>query len=215
MTETRGKVLVVDDEASVRDVLCETLVEAGEEVISAADGYQALDLISASDVGVMLLDISMPGLSGLDVLAEVRARSPEMSVIMVTAIADLAIGVNAIKQGAYDYVTKPFDLDAIEAAVRRAHERRTLILLDRRHKQELDVKLREQDARLREQFAQLVEGLAREHELVLTVESLRPSKYGRKPASSLPPELRRRADSVERFVEALQAAVRSGSLAPR
>ncbi len=122
MEETRAKVLVVDDEESVRDVLCETLVEAGEEVISAADGQDALDLLSASDVGVMLLDIRMPGLSGLDVLREVQVRSPATCVIMVTAMADLATGVNAMKQGAYDYVTKPFDVDAIATAVRRAHE---------------------------------------------------------------------------------------------
>ena len=141
MEATRAKVLVVDDEESVRSVLCETLVEAGEAVISADDGQQALELLSAGDVGVMLLDIGMPGLSGIDVLAEVRAQSPEVSVIMVTAIADLATGVNAIRQGACDYVTKPFDVDVIATAVQRAQERRVLFLLDRRHKREVEEKL--------------------------------------------------------------------------
>lgn len=215
MNEAKAKVLVVDDEESVRCVLCETLVEAGEEVISAADGQEALDLLSTGDVGVMLLDISMPGLSGLDVLAQVRAQSPEISVIMVTAFADLATGVNAIRQGAYDYVTKPFDLDAIETAVRRAHERRNLILLDRRHKQELEEKLGKQAARLQAQFAQLVNSLAREHDLVLTVEILGRSKRDRGALSALPPQLRSPSGSVQRFAEALQAAIRSGSLSAR
>ena len=215
MMEARAKVLVVDDEESVRGVLCETLVEAGEEVISAADGQEALELLSTSDVGVMLLDIRMPGISGLDVLAEVHARSPEISVIMVTAIADLATGVNAIQQGAYDYVTKPFDLDVIATVVRRAFECRTLILLDRRHKQDLEEKLGEQAARIETQFAQLVNSLAREHDLVLTVENLGRSKWGTNAASALPEQLREPQGSVERFVEALQAAIRSGSLSAR
>ena len=212
---TRAKVLVVDDEEPVRSVLCETLVEAGEEVISAADGQEALELLSTDDVGVMLLDISMPGLPGLDVLAEVRSRSPETSVIMVTAVADLATGVNAIRQGAYDYVTKPFDVDAIATAVQRAHERRNLFLLDRRHKRELEEKLGEQADRLQAQFVQLISSLAREHDLVLTVESLGRSKRDRSALSALPPQLRSPQGSVRRFAEALEAAIRSGSLATR
>ena len=215
MNEARAKVLVVDDEESVRGVLCKTLVEAGDDVISAADGQEALDLISTGNVGVILLDVNMPGLSGFDVLAQVRAHSPDISVIIVTAIADLTTGVNAIRQGAYDYVTKPFDLDAISKVVRRAHEHRVIVRLDRDYQRRLDEKLRMQETRLREQFGQLVEGLAREHELVLTVETLGRSKFGRKGASALPPELQRHADSVERFVEALQAAIRSGSLVAR
>ena len=215
MEATRAKVLVVDDEESVRSVLCETLVEAGEAVISAADGQEALELLSTGDVGVMLLDVSMPGLSGIDVLAEVRAQSPEVFVIMVTAIADLATGVNAIRQGAYDYVTKPFDVDAIATAVQRAQESRVPFLLDRRHKQEVEEKLGEQADRLQEQFAQLISSLAREHELVLTMESLGRSKSDRGALAALPPQLRSRTGSVQRFAEALQAAIRSGCLRAR
>ena len=91
-----------------------------------------------------------------------------------------------------------------------------LILLDRRHKkQELEEKHGEQEDRLHEQFAQLVGSLAHEHELVLTVESLHGSKRGTNAASALPDQLRSPAGSVERFVEALQAAIRSGSLSAR
>ncbi len=89
------------------------------------------------------------------------------------------------------------------------------MLLDRRHKQELDEKLGEQAARIKAQFAQLVNSLAREHDLVLTVESLHGSKRGTNAASALPEQLREPQGSVERFVEALQAAIRSGSLTAR
>ena len=212
MVPARAKVLVVDDEESIRSVLRQALTDAGHHVLLASDGEQALELLRTNDIEVMLLDMRMPGLSGLDVLSEVQVWSPATCVIMVTAIAHVSTAVDAMKQGAYDYVVKPFDLDAIARAVQRALERRNLILLGRRHKQELEEKLGEQEDRLHEQSAQLVGSLAREHELVLTVESLHGSKRGTNAASALPDQLRSPAGSVERFVEALQAAIRSGSL---
>lgn len=132
MTEVRAIILVVDDEESVRTVLRRALESAGYHVLTAESGQMALDVMSQGKVEVMLLDVSMPGLSGLDVLTQVRARWPEISVIMVTGVADLATGVNAIKEGAYDYVAKPFDLDAIATVVRRARERRNLVSSEQR-----------------------------------------------------------------------------------
>ena len=215
MVPARAKVLVVDDEESVRGVLRQALTDAGHHVLAAENGQQALDVLSRSDIEVMLLDIRMPGLSGRDVLSEVQVRSPATCVIMVTAVADVSTAVDAMKQGAYDYVAKPFDLDDVIMAVQRAFERRTLMLLDRQHKRELEERLGEQETRLQAQFAQLVGSLAREHDLVLTVESLHSSKRGRNAESALPEQLRSPTGSVERFVEALQAAIRSGSLSAR
>ena len=215
MVPARAKVLVVDDEESIRSVLRQALTDAGHHVLLASDGEQALELLRTNDIEVMLLDMRMPGLSGLDVLSEVRVLSPDTCVIMVTAIAELSTAVDAMKQGAYDYVAKPFGLDDVTMAVQRALERRTLILLDRQHKRELEERLGEQEAQLHEQFAQLINSLAREHDLVLTVESLHRSKGGTRARSALPEQLRSPAGSVERFVEALQAAIRSGSLFAR
>ena len=215
MVPARAKVLVVDDEESIRSVLRQALTDAGHHVLLASDGEQALELLRTNDIEVMLLDMRMPGLSGLDVLSEVRVLSPDTYVIMVTAIAELSTAVDAMKQGAYDYVAKPFGLDDVTMAVQRALERRTLILLDRQHKRELEERLGEQEAQLHEQFAQLINSLAREHDLVLTVESLHRSKGGTRARSALPEQLRSPAGSVERFVEALQAAIRSGSLFAR
>ena len=215
MVPATAKVLVVDDEESIRSMLRQALTDAGHQVVAAETGQQALDVLSRSDIEVMLLDIRMPGLSGLDVLSQVAVRSPATCVIMVTAMADVSTAVDAMKQGAYDYVAKPFDLDDVIIAVQRATERRTLMLLDRQHKRELEEKLREQEARLHEQFAQLVGSLAREHDLVLTVDSLHSSKRGTDALLALPEQLRSPAGSVERFVKALQAAIRSGSLSAR
>jgi len=215
MVPASAKVLVVDDEESVRSVLRQVLADAGHDVLVAENGQQALDVLSRSDIEVMLLDIRMSGLSGLEVLSEVQVRSPSTCVIMVTAVAEMATAVDAMKQGAYDYVAKPFDLDDVTMAVQRALERRTLILLDRQRKRELEERLEEQEARLQAQFAQLLGSLVREHDLVLTVASLHDSKRGINAASALPEQLRSPAGSVERFVEALQAAIRSGSLSAR
>ena len=215
MVPARAKVLVVDDEESIRSVLRQALTDAGHQARAAENGQQALDVLSQSDIEVMLLDIRMPGISGLDVLSEVQVRSPDTCVIMVTAIADVSTAVDAMKQGAYDYVAKPFDLDDVIMAVQRATERRTLMLLDRQHKRELEERLREQEVRLQAQFVQLVGSFAREHDLVLTVESLHSSKRGTNATLALPEQLRSPAGSVERFVEALQAAIRSGSLSAR
>lgn len=215
MVPASAKVLVVDDEESMRSVLRQVLTDAGHDVLVAENGQQALDVLSRSDIEVMLLDIRMPGLSGLEVLSEVQVRSPSTCVIMVTAVAEVATAVDAMKQGAYDYVAKPFDLDDVTMAVQRAYERRTLVLLDRKHKRELEEQLGDQEARLNEQFAQLLRSLIREHDLVLTVESLHGSKRDTNAASALPEQLRSPAGSVKRFVEALQAAIRSGSLSAR
>ncbi len=215
MVPATAKVLVVDDEESIRSVLRQALTDAGHHVVAAETGQKALDVLSRSDIEVMLLDIRMPGLSGLDVLREVAVRSPATCVIMVTAMADVSTAVEAMKQGAYDYVAKPFDLDDVIIAVQRATERRTLMLLDQQHKRELEERLGEQEARLHEQFAQLVGSLAREHDLVLEVESLHSSKRGTDNLLALPEQLRSPAGSVERFVKALQAAIRSGSLTAR
>ena len=150
MAQARAKALVVDDEESIRTVLRQALTDMGLDVLTAETGQQALDVLSRSDIEVMLLDIRMPGMSGLEVLSKVQAQSPDTCVIMVSAIAEVGPAVAAMKQGACDYVAKPFDLDDVIMAVQRAIERRTLILLDQRHKRELEPRSGEQEARLSE-----------------------------------------------------------------
>src|SRR5204862_3004743 len=93
----------------------------------AASGQQALDILRDTDYDVILLDITMPGLSGLDTLREIRKLEDPPEVIMLTADTSLSTGIEAMRQGAYDYLTKPATLDEMEAVIRKADEKRRLV----------------------------------------------------------------------------------------
>ena len=202
MNYANARVLVVDDEESIRDVLKRALVDDGYQVSVASGGQQALDALSQSDIEVMLLDIRMPGLSGLEVLSKAHDRWPDTSVIMVTAIADVRTAVGVMKQGAYDYIAKPFDINEVTTTVHRALERRRLVLLDRQHQRVLEERLKEQAIRLREQFAELVQALGREHAWLFSTDEI--TKVERERAlADLPPELQKPISSVADFKEAL------------
>jgi two-component system, NtrC family, response regulator AtoC len=121
----RGTVLVVDDEESVRLSLC-SILEGTYDVLEAADGRQALDILGTDTVDLVLLDQRMPGESGIDVLQHVKAIDPTIVVVLATAVRDLKTAVEAIKRGAYDYITKPFDVEEIVLLVHRALEKRAL-----------------------------------------------------------------------------------------
>ena len=202
MNYVKARVLVVDDEESIRDVLKQALADDGQQVSVASSGQQALDALSQSDIEVMLLDIRMPGLSGLDVLRKAHDRWPDTSVIIVTAVGDVRTAVDVMKQGAYDYIAKPFDLNEVTIAVHRALERRRLVLLDRQHQRVLNERLKEQAVRLREQFAELVQALGREHARLFSTDEI--TKVERERAlADLPPELQKPISSVADFKEAL------------
>jgi len=117
-------VLVVDDEAAVRFTLASALEAPGFEAIEASSGAEALGLVD--DVDVVLTDLVMPGMDGLALLAAIRARDPELPVILLTAQGSERTAVQAMKAGAYDYLTKPFHVDEVRLAVTRAAEARRL-----------------------------------------------------------------------------------------
>lgn len=212
MMETRGKVLVVDDEEPVRNLLRRTLEEAGYHVTTAAAGEEALDKVSRRETEVMLLDVKMPGLSGLDVLQKVMKDYPDTSVVMVTAVADAQTAVDAMKAGAYDYLTKPFNVGDVALRVRNAIEKRRLVLRGKEYQRELEERVQEQAVRLREQFSQLIQALAREHTLLFALEGKAGSKGRRAPLPGMPAELQSPTSSVEEFAKALLEAIKSGSL---
>ncbi|MBI4611138.1 MAG: sigma-54-dependent Fis family transcriptional regulator [Candidatus Rokubacteria bacterium] len=120
------KVLVVDDEPDMRWLLTSVLRDQDFEVATAEDGQAALEQISREPPDVVLLDLKMPGLDGLQVLERANAADPHMPVVIVTAYGDLPSAVQAMRLGAYDYLTKPFDHDEILFTVRRALEKREL-----------------------------------------------------------------------------------------
>jgi DNA-binding NtrC family response regulator len=121
----RGTVLVVDDEegvrASVRAILEETC-----EVLEAENGSEALEILKVREVDLVMLDQRMPGEAGIDVLPRVKAVDPSTLVVLATAVRDVRTAVEALKRGAYDYLTKPFDVDDILLLAQRALEKRAL-----------------------------------------------------------------------------------------
>jgi two-component system response regulator PilR (NtrC family) len=122
----RGRILVVDDERSMRELLQIVLRREGHQVRLAADGPSAVAELEREPTDVLISDIKMPGMSGVDVLREAKRIDPDIVGIMVTAYATTSSAVEALRLGAYDYLTKPFDVEELKAKVRNALERRTL-----------------------------------------------------------------------------------------
>lgn len=120
------KILIVDDEQSMRDVLSIMLKRAGYGVTTASDGEEAVGHIHKEIFDLVITDLRMPKMGGLDVLKTVKACSPETVVLVITAFASAESAVEAMKHGAYDYLTKPFQVDEVQLIIRNALERRRL-----------------------------------------------------------------------------------------
>ena len=118
--------LVADDDPDIRDILKDTLTSVGTKVITAANGQECLERVEADFPDVLLLDIQMPGNTGLEVLKELRRRHSKVTVIMITAYGSIDRAVEAMKEGAFDFITKPFDLDHIVMVLEKAAERQRL-----------------------------------------------------------------------------------------
>jgi DNA-binding response OmpR family regulator len=111
------KVLVVDDEVAVRDLLKDFLTLKGYKVYTAPDGSAAINKVKEVCPHLVLLDIVMPGISGIKVLKEIKKLNPKTGVIMLTAVPEQGIITESIDLGAYDYITKPMNLKHVEKVV--------------------------------------------------------------------------------------------------
>ena len=120
------KILVVDDEQSLREVLSIMLKRAGYAVTSAADGEEAIEYLNKEIFDLVITDLRMPKVDGMEVLKAVKSASPETVVLVITAFATADSAVEAMKQGAYDYLTKPFQVDEVQLIIRNALEKRRL-----------------------------------------------------------------------------------------
>jgi len=118
----KAKIMVVDDEHLIRWSLEQNLMKQGYEVLTAGNGEDALKLVREEQPELVLLDIHMPGISGLEVLEKVKEFDDEIIVIMVTAHGGLETAVNAMRMGAYDYINKPFNLDEMGIVIKKALE---------------------------------------------------------------------------------------------
>ncbi len=121
------RILVVDDDESLRQVMSMQLEEMGYTALTAPSGEEALRLLVTEPVSLVITDYRMPGMSGLELLGRIRAEFPLVPVIMITAFGSIGNAVEAIKAGAFDYISKPIDFDQLVIAVRRALEHHQLL----------------------------------------------------------------------------------------
>jgi len=121
------RLLVVDDDPLLRKLVTEQLARSDFDASSAGSGRECLDTLREADYDVVLLDIMMPDMSGLDALREIRKLDDPPEVVMLTADTSLSTGIEAMRHGAYDYLTKPATLDEMEAVLHKADEKRRLI----------------------------------------------------------------------------------------
>jgi len=135
--------LVADDDPAVRESLERTLKREGYRVVVASDGQAGLEQLKAGGVDLVLADLKMPGLSGLELLKATKSVAPDVDVIMLTAFGTVEEAVQAMKDGAYDFLTKPFQRAQLIRLIRKALERRALIAENRALQQRLDDLLRQ------------------------------------------------------------------------
>ncbi len=160
MTAKRGAILIVDDEEVIRRLLHQKLSSEGYRCQEAGNAEQALEKLKGGAIELVILDIKMPGKSGTELLPEIKVKYPDTAVIMATAIADASIAIGCMKEGAYDYVTKPFNLDEVSLSVNRALEKRRLELENRDYQQHLEQKVEEQANKIRASFFNAITALA-------------------------------------------------------
>ena len=122
-TVNRIPILIIDDEESIREGSERILTRMGCQVYKASRGTEGLDKLQTCSVSIVLLDLKMPGMDGMEVLSHIQERHPNILVIIITGYATLETAVDAMKQGAYDFISKPFEPDQLRIVVNRARER--------------------------------------------------------------------------------------------
>lgn len=161
------KILVIDDEKNIREGLAIALEDEGYDVLTAADGTEGLNKALHDEVDLVITDLRMPGLSGKEVLSEIITKTPGVSVIVLTGHGTIETAVEAMRMGAYDFLTKPLDLERLSLLVKRALKNRELILKQRELEQELNKSRSEKNI--------VVKSLVME-KLMLIVKKVAPSK---------------------------------------
>jgi putative two-component system response regulator len=152
--------LVVDDEPRLRQVLVHLMRADGFNCFEAANGAEAIQVLEQRAVTLVMSDMRMPKMDGIELLQQIRARWPEIAVVMITAVSDVETAVSCLATGAMDYLTKPFHLEEVRARVAKALEKRTLILENQSYQHDLEDRVAAQSRRLEELFLGGVQALA-------------------------------------------------------
>ena len=130
-------ILIVDDEASQRDVLAGYLQKKGYTVRQASSATQAMQVLAGAVVDIVLTDLKMPGRTGAELLTDIKERNPETTVVLMTAFGTIEGAVAALRSGAYDYLSKPIDLEDLDLLLHRIGERKQLISENRLLREQL------------------------------------------------------------------------------
>jgi signal transduction histidine kinase len=125
------KVLLVDDEEHIRSVLSDSLEAAGYDVESVSSGEEGLESLAKRPADLMIVDLKMPGISGIEFASQARETPADGQIVILTGFGDMKSAVEAMRAGAYDYLTKPVDLDRLLQTLRQADERRKLVIENR------------------------------------------------------------------------------------
>jgi putative nucleotidyltransferase with HDIG domain len=165
------RILVVDDEETIREIVSSMLTNAKYQCHQASSGAEALALLeSGEEFELMLSDLMMANLDGIALLERTKERFPDMPVIMVTAVHDISVALAALRNGAYDYLLKPFEREQLLASVRRALENRRLKLENRAYQTNLEALVAARTGQLRTANAQLeaaMSSLERSYDITL------------------------------------------------
>jgi PAS domain S-box-containing protein len=144
----RGRILIVDDEPSICTLLIEGLTPEGFECRAAGGGAEAIEILEQERFDALISDLRMPGISGLALLEAVRTKYPRMSFLMATGVDNVRVGVEAMKQGADDYIVKPFLLETVAVAVERALDKKRLELEVETYREHLEEMVEERTEQL-------------------------------------------------------------------
>jgi len=166
----KGNILIADDEDMIRELINITLSKEGFTCFQAACAEEGLEIINSQPLDLALLDIMMPGRSGIDLLKDIKQVTPDTTVLMITAMNDMDTALSCIHNGAEDYITKPFNLDRVLLTVKNTLEKRRLILENKEHQANLEQKVREQTEVIRSVMGEI--NLAYEHTLAALIRAL-------------------------------------------
>lgn len=126
MKKKIGRVMVVDDEENIREVLSSYLDSLGYDVVTASDGEDAIGKFSTGSFDLIVSDLLMPTIDGLELLKKIREKDRDVIFLMITGYPSIETAVDAIKKGAYDYITKPFHMEDVKLRIERSFEKKNL-----------------------------------------------------------------------------------------
>src|SRR3984957_890660 len=158
--EPTPRCLVVDDEPRLRQVLMRLMEGEGFVCLEAGSGAEAMDVLRRASVTLVLSDLRMPQMDGIELLRQIRARYPDTAVVLITAVADVDVAVSCLGMGAADYLMKPFNLDEVRARGAQALDKRRLLIENRGYQVSLEERVQAQGRRLEELFLASMQAFA-------------------------------------------------------